>query len=170
MHRDRELKPRPRIDPREVRRRRADDEDREFLEEVHIRALGPTALVGYGWTAERLRKQFHREIQIANCWVIEVRSSVVRAFERPIDAAGYVSIEQRDGHWYIDAIAIVPNFQRRGVGEAAMRDIMLEAGRIPVRLSVLFTNRARSLYRRLGFRVIGGDRQRELMEWRAQPF
>lgn len=75
-----------------------------------------------------------------------------------------------EGHWYIDAIAIVPNFQRRGVGEAALRDVMDEAGRTPIRLSVLLTNRARGLYRRLGFRVIGGDRQRELMEWRAQPF
>ena len=53
MHRDREL--RPRIDPRAVRRRRADDLDRDFLEDAHIRALGPTALVGYGWTEERLR-------------------------------------------------------------------------------------------------------------------
>ena len=158
MHRDREL--RPRIDARVVRRRRADDLDRNFLEEAHIRALGPTALVGYGWTEERLRKQFHREIDLRNCWVIEVDR----------EPAGYVSIEVRDGHWYVDAIAIVPNFQRRGVGEAAMRDLMLEAGRIPIRLSVLLTNRARSLYRRLGFRVIGGDRQRELMEWRAQPF
>lgn len=162
MHRDRELKPRPRIDPRDVLRRRADSEDRDFLEDAHIRALGPTALVGYGWTAERLRKQFHREIQLVHCWVIEVRGQ--------LDPVGYVSIEPRDNHWYIDAVAIVPNFQRRGVGEAAMRDVMLEAGRIPIRLSVLFTNRARSLYRRLGFRVIGGDRQRELMEWRAQPF
>ena len=163
MHRDREL--RPRIDPRAVRRRRADDLDRDFLEDAHIRALGPTALVGYGWTEERLRRQFHREVHLRNCWVIEVDR----------EPAGYLSIDvrgdrERDSHWYIDAIAIVPNFQRRGVGEAALRDLMVEAGRVPIRLSVLLTNRARSLYRRLGFRVIGGDRQRELMEWRAQPF
>lgn len=125
-----------------------------------MRALGPTALVGYGWTEERLRKQFHREISLDNCWVIVAEG--IRA--------GYLSIERKDGHWYVDAIAIVPNFQRRGVGEAALRDTMIEAGRIPIRLSVLLTNRARGLYRRLGFRVIGGDRQRELMEWRAQPF
>lgn len=125
-----------------------------------MRALGPTALVGYGWTEERLRKQFHREVSLDHCWVIVAEG--IRA--------GYLSIERKDGHWYIDAIAVVPNFQRRGVGEAALRDTMIEAGRTPIRLSVLLTNRARGLYRRLGFRVIGGDRQRELMEWRAQPF
>lgn len=164
MHRDRELK-RPKVDPRDVLRRRATDWDREFVEDTHVRALGPTALVGYGWTEERLRKQFHREVSLDNCWVIAAEG--IRA--------GYLSLERKgsapeSGHWYIDAIAIVPNFQRRGVGEAALRDVMYEAGRIPIRLSVLLTNRARGLYRRLGFRVIGGDRQRELMEWRAQPF
>jgi ribosomal protein S18 acetylase RimI-like enzyme len=143
-----------------VLRRPATAWDRDFIEDAHVRALGPTALVGYGWTEERLRKQFHREVSLANCWVIAAEG--IRA--------GYVSIERRDGHWYIDAIAIVPNFQRRGVGEAAMRDVMLEAGRIPIRLSVLLTNRAKTLYRRLGFRVIGGDRSRELMEWRQQPY
>lgn len=159
MHRDRELKPRTRVDSREVLRRPATSWDREFVEDAHVRALGPTALVGYGWTEERLRKQFHREVNLANCWVIAAEG--IRA--------GYLSLERKHDHYYIDAIAIVPNFQRRGVGEAALRDVMLEAGRIPIRLSVLLTNRARGLYRRLGFRVIGGDRLRELMEWRAQP-
>lgn len=159
MHRDRELN-RSRIDPRQVLRRPATAWDRDFLEEAHVRALGPTALVGYGWTEDRLRTQFHREVSVDNCWVISAAG--IRA--------GYVSVERRDVYWYIDAIAIVPNFQRRGVGEAALRDVMSEAGRTPIRLSVLHTNRARSLYRRLGFRVIGGDRMRELMEWRAQPF
>lgn len=164
MHRDRQLASRSKVDPREVLRRPATSWDHEFIEDTHVRALGPTALVGYGWTEERLRKQFHREVSLDNCWVIVAEGM----------RAGYLSIERKGSgqgdYWYIDAIAIVPNFQRRGVGEAAMRDTMIEAGRTPIRLSVLLTNRARGLYRRLGFRVIGGDRQRELMEWRAQPF
>ena len=119
-------------------------------------ALGPVALVGYGWTKERLRRQFQTEVDLRNCHVILVDG----------DEAGYISIEHRITLWYVDAIAIVPNFQRSGVGAAAMRQVFEEAGARPVRLSVLRTNRARSLYARLGFRVIGGDRQRELMEWR----
>jgi ribosomal protein S18 acetylase RimI-like enzyme len=159
VRRDRELK-RPRVDPRQVLRRPATAWDREFVEDAHVRALGPTALVGYGWTEDRLREQFHREVSLDNCWVISAEGM----------RAGYVSVEDRGAHWYIDAIAILPNYQRRGIGETAMRDVMLEAGRTPIRLQVLLTNRARTLYRRLGFRVIGGDRFRELMEWRAQPF
>lgn len=154
MRRDRKLVTRTPVDPAGVLRRPATPWDRDFLEETHISALGPTALVGYGWTAERLRTQFHREIDVDNCWVIAAEG--VRA--------GYMSIEDKRGHWYVDAIAILPKYQRRGIGEIAMRDVLAE-GHV-VRLSVLLVNRARSLYLRLGFRVVSSDGIRELMEWR----
>jgi ribosomal protein S18 acetylase RimI-like enzyme len=140
-----------------IERRHANELDRMFLEDVHVRALGPVALVGYGWTATRLLAQFHREVELANCEVIAVDGR----------DAGYVSIDDRGSCWYIDAFAIAPNFQRKGVGSQALRGVLDEAGPMPVRLSVLKVNRARSLYTRIGFRVIGGDARRELMEWRA---
>lgn len=147
---------RPEVRPGSIARRPASLSDRGFVEEAHVAALGPIALVGYGWTATRLRAQFHAEVDLANCEVISVDGRDV----------GYVSIEDRGTFWYIDAFAITPNYQRKGVGGAALRVLLADAGLVPVRLSVLRTNRARSLYLRLGFRVIGGDRQRELMEWR----
>jgi len=140
-----------------IERRHANELDRMFLEDVHVRALGPVALVGYGWTAQRLLAQFHREVRLANCEVISVDGR----------DAGYVSIEDRGTCWYIDAFAIAPNFQRKGVGAEALRSVLADAGTTPVRLSVLKVNRARSLYTRIGFQVIGGDARRELMEWRA---
>jgi len=140
-----------------ISRRRAVESDRLFLEDVHVSALGPVALVGYGWVAERLRQQFHREIELANCEIIEVDAR----------RAGYISIEDRGAFWYIDAIALAPKYQRKGVGSAALRDLLTSTGRVPVRLSVLLVNRARTLYHRLGFVVIGNDGRRELMEYRA---
>jgi ribosomal protein S18 acetylase RimI-like enzyme len=142
-----------------VDRRRATREDWPFLEEAHLAALGPVALVGYGWTKERLRAQFHREVALANCEVIVVDDR----------DAGYISTENRGRWWYVDAFAILPNFQNAGVGAAALQTLLEDACRVPVpvRLSVLRTNPARALYLRLGFRVIGGDRSRERMEWRA---
>jgi ribosomal protein S18 acetylase RimI-like enzyme len=121
-----------------------------------VAALGPVALVGYGWTKERLRAQFKTEIDLACCEVITVDGR----------DAGYVSIEDRHAYWYIDAFAIVPNYQRHGVGGIALRGVLADAGWRPVRLSVLKTNRARALYLRLGFRVIAEDRLRQQMEWR----
>ena len=144
---------------RRIRLRRAAERDRPWLEDVHVAALGPIVLVGYGWTAERLRAQFRREVAVANCFVISVADGAERA------DAGYVSIEDRGAYWYIDAFAIAPNFQRRGIGEGTLRVVLEDAGTRPVRLSVLKTNRARSLYLRLGFRVIAGDTHREQMQW-----
>ena len=140
-----------------MHRRRALEQDRQFLEDVHIRALGAIALVGYGWVAERLRAQFHAEIQLAACEVIVVDGA----------SAGYVSIHQRPDHWYIDAFAIAPRFQRRGLGGMVLDDLLAGAPG-PVRLNVLHVNPARVLYERVGFRVLHRDARRSLMEWRPQ--
>ncbi|MCW5804860.1 MAG: GNAT family N-acetyltransferase [Deltaproteobacteria bacterium] len=140
--------------------RRATSDERTWIEDVHVAALGPVALVGYGWTAERLRAQFRSEVSPATCVVIATEDA---AGARDV---GYVSIVDRRHHWYIDAFAIAPKFQKKGVGGAALRAILDDAGILPVRLSVLRTNRARSLYLRLGFLVTGGDQLREQMEWR----
>ena len=141
-----------------VQRRPANNRDRAFLEDVHVAALGPLALVGYGWPAFRLRDQFHKEIDLTSCHLIVVDNI----------AAGYISVEDRGDFWYIDAIAIAPKFQRKGIGTAALRSVLDEAGAIPVRLNVLHVNRARSLYERLGFRTIQRDDRRQIMEWRAR--
>lgn len=143
--------------PRRIARRRAIAQDRTFLEDVHVAALGPVALVGYGWPAFRLRDQFQAEIDLVNCQVIVVDG----------ERAGYVSVEDRGQFWYIDAIAIARKHQRQGVGSAVLRAIMDDAGRVPVRLNVLHVNPARALYERLGFRTIIADERRQIMEWRA---
>jgi ribosomal protein S18 acetylase RimI-like enzyme len=133
--------------------------DLPFLEEVHVAALGPVALIGYGWPAFKLRAQFRSEIDITTCHVISVEGK----------RAGYVSIEDRDSFWYIEAIAIARNYQSKGIGTLVLRDVLTEAGARPVRLNVLNVNRARFLYERLGFRVIKHDQQRQVMEWRQTP-
>lgn len=154
MRRRRELSSGP---PFRIERRRALREDAAFIEDVHVEALGPVALIGYGWPAVTLREQFRSEIDVATCHVISVDGR----------RAGYISIEDRDTFWYIDAIAIARRYQNKGIGTLVLRDVLAEAGARPVRLNVLLVNRARALYDRLGFRVIRRDEQRQIMEWRA---
>lgn len=120
-------------------------------------ALGPVALVGYGWPASTLREKFRAELELAACYVIIVDGR----------RAGYLAIEDRDSFWYIEAIAIARRHQRRGIGTLVLRDVLAEVGARPVRLNVLHVNPARALYERLGFRVIRRDEQRQIMEWRA---
>ncbi|MDQ3371077.1 MAG: GNAT family N-acetyltransferase [Myxococcota bacterium] len=140
-----------------IQRRPAFEHDRTFLVDVHVAALGPVALVGYGWPACKLRDQFEAEIDLANCHVILVDGI----------KAGYISVEDRGAYWYIDAIAIGIKYQKQGVGSATLRAVLDEAGTTPVRLNVLHVNRARSLYERLGFRAILEDGRRQVMEWRG---
>jgi ribosomal protein S18 acetylase RimI-like enzyme len=143
--------------PFRIERRRATQADLPFLEEVHVAALGPVALVGYGWPAFKLRAQFRAEIDVATCHLILADGR----------RAGYISIEDRESLWYIDAIAVARRYQGKGIGTLVLRDVLSEAGARPVRLNVLHVNRARLLYERLGFRVIRRDEQRQIMEWNA---
>ena len=140
-----------------LQRRPAFAADLAFLEDAHVAALGPVALVGYGWPACRLRDQFHKEIDVRACHVIIVDSV----------KAGYISIERKPDFLYIDAFAILPKYQKKGVGTAVLEAVLDDAGRMPVRLNVLHVNRAKALYERLGFRTILHDGRRQIMEWRA---
>lgn len=149
---------RPRVRPGRIEWHRATEDDRPFLEEVHVRALGPIALVGYGWTATKTLAQFRAEVELRNCQVIVVDGQ----------RAGYLSFQDRGAFWYIDAFAIAPRFQGKGIGTAVLRDLLERAGLVPVRLNVLHVNPARQLYARLGFRVLMRDSQRQVMEWRAR--
>ncbi|HSK03119.1 MAG TPA: GNAT family N-acetyltransferase [Kofleriaceae bacterium] len=143
-------------DPFRVELRRAQRTDLPFLEDVHVEALGPVALIGYGWPAVTLREQFRREIEVATCHVISIDGR----------RAGYISVEDRDSYWYIDAIAISRRYQGKGIGTIVLRNVLAEASTRAVRLNVLHVNRARALYERLGFRAIRRDEHRQIMEWR----
>lgn len=140
-----------------IERRPAIASDAQFLEDVHAAALGPVALVGYGWPEITLREQFRSEIDLSWCHVIIVDGR----------RGGYLSVEDRGSLWYIDAIAIARRYQGKGIGTAVLREVLADAGNRPVRLNVLHVNRARALYERLGFRIVGRDARRQVMEWRA---
>lgn len=140
-----------------IERRRAGEPDRQFIEDTHVAALGPVALVGYGWPEVTLREQFRSEIDLGTCQVILADGR----------RAGYISVEDRGRFWYIEAIAVARRYQGQGVGTAVLRDMLADAGWRAVRLNVLHVNRARALYERLGFRIIGKDDRRQIMEWRA---
>lgn len=67
-------------------------------------------------------------------------------------------------------IALLPQFQRAGVGTAVIRDLMDEARRaaVPVVLHVENFNMARRLYERLGFSVCAEEGFYLEMEWKPE--
>jgi ribosomal protein S18 acetylase RimI-like enzyme len=65
-------------------------------------------------------------------------------------------------------VALLPEHRSLGIGSALLRTTCAEAAAsgCPVRLQVERTNRARHLYERLGFRVLGDDGMYLDLEWR----
>ena len=73
----------------------------------------------------------------------------------------------RDGpEWVLQQIQIAPEFQGRGIGEALVRGVALEARQAgaALYLSVLKANPARRLYERIGFTQLGeGEHEFEMV-------
>ena len=65
-------------------------------------------------------------------------------------------------------IALLPEFRGRGIGAALLRELMDEAASAGRAVSIYVeeSNRAQSLYRRLGFEPVGTHGVYLLMRWR----
>lgn len=64
-------------------------------------------------------------------------------------------------------LALLPPFRGQGIGTALLRSLLEESTRtgLPARVHVEEFNRARSLYERLGFRLVSASPPYLLMEW-----
>lgn len=84
---------------------------------------------------------------------------------------GYLKLEVREGHLYLDGIYLDEAHRRRGIGTAVLRDLMARAGTLgkPVRLRVLRPNPARALYERLGFHTTAETSSLIDMEFDPRP-
>lgn len=83
---------------------------------------------------------------------------------------GWMQISEPDDRLHLHQLHIVARFRNRGIGTRLIRALLDRARRLgrPVGLNVIRGNRALSLYRQLGFRVIGGDAERLYMRWNAE--
>ena len=67
-------------------------------------------------------------------------------------------------------LAVLAQYQRRGIGSCALRMVQRSAAEVstPVHLRVVNDSRARRLYERLGFRPVAGDALSCEMQWLPQ--
>ena len=80
--------------------------------------------------------------------------------------AGRLVVARAEGEIRVVDIAVLPQQQNRGIGGAAMRELIEESNREgkPLRLTVNNVNAAIRFYENLGFRRIGGDETQHFME------
>ncbi|WP_175960196.1 GNAT family N-acetyltransferase [Burkholderia pyrrocinia] len=85
------------------------------------------------------------------------------------DAIGLLKVTRSAGEWHVHQIQILPARQGRGIGEAVLRELLTDAARenVCVSLSVLHGNPARRLYERLGFRPASETETSASLVWRA---
>ena len=84
---------------------------------------------------------------------------------------GCLTVEDHGDFLFIDFIAVLPEYQRMGIGTKLITGILAQADekRIPVCLNCLKVNPARSLYERLGFRTVGETKAHYQMELQNEP-
>jgi ribosomal protein S18 acetylase RimI-like enzyme len=127
--------------------RPATDNDYELLWTIQRTAIGPYVDATWGWDEAQQRKFFDERFDHRKFQIIQVDGQ----------DAGFLSFERRGDHVYLGNVALLPPFQRRGIGEQVVRYVIDRANALalPVRLQVLRSNPARRFYERLSFTVCG---------------
>ena len=83
--------------------------------------------------------------------------------------AGWLQVDEFPDSIYLGQLYLAPSFQNCGVGTAivsSLSDRARQAGK-SLALDVMKNNRARALYKRLGFQVIGESEYKLKMRWSA---
>jgi ribosomal protein S18 acetylase RimI-like enzyme len=83
---------------------------------------------------------------------------------------GRLYLDRRDEEFRIIDIALLPAYQKMGLGRALLQDVLEEAAEsaLPVTIHVEKNNPALSLYERLGFTVVEDQGVYNLMRWRPE--
>jgi ribosomal protein S18 acetylase RimI-like enzyme len=128
--------------------RPASEKDVELLWEIQRTAIGPWVDATFGWDEAQQRRFFDEHFEPARFEIIQVAG----------EDAGFLSVEERTDHVYLGNLALLPAFQRQGIGAEVAAPVLerADARGLPVRLQVLRSNPARRFYERLGF-VLRGE-------------
>ncbi len=122
-------------------------DDFEPLFAIHCAAWKPFGIQAGTWDESLEAQAFREHFDPSIRHVIQCNQADV----------GFLDIIEGKDFFYLQNIAVSPNFQRRGIITFILREILNKAAlkRFNVLLCVLKENKsARSLYERLGFRLV----------------
>lgn len=109
------------------------------------------------WDEKRVVGRFERRFDPDRVFVIRAEGT----------DAGWLQVSEVGGRFHLDQIHLRERFRNRGIGSWLIRSLMAHAARngSAVTLHVMRGNPAIALYKRLGFRIVGGDQDRLWMRW-----
>lgn len=98
---------------------------------------------------EAQRSEYRARFPLAEIWIIEMAG----------EAVGNLVLARRREALRIVDVNVLPSHQNQGLGSAVIQSVIADAevAGLGVELSVFEHNRARHLYRRLGFEEAGQD-------------
>lgn len=141
-------------------------DDQSFLFQLYA-STRQEELSAFGWTAVQqeafLRMQFNAQQQWYGMAYPGADHQIILVEEKPV---GRILVFREAGAYRLVDIALLSEYRSRGMGTQLLRELIAKSQneRLPLRLQVLKTNRARQLYQRLGFQEIGDDGMYTQME------
>ena len=131
-----------------IQLRDATKDDADFLYQLHRAAMQTYVVQTWGeWDESWQSMYFLKNFDPNNCQIIIVDQQDV----------GMISVIRREADIFVKQLAVLPDFQSKGIGTQLVLSLADEASRknLPLTLQVLKVNPARELYERLGFSVTG---------------
>lgn len=127
----------------------------------------------YGLCESTMRS--YVEADLGDCFEKVARPTIQKLIQRGLFSRAYadgvlvgaIALERYDTHIQFEEIYIEPARQNLGLGTELMRHFIQQsqALRIPMRLHVLSSNRARTFYERLGFLITRSTPAANYMEY-----
>ena len=113
----------------------------------------------WGWDEDRQDTLFDGDFSPANQQIVQVEARDV----------GVISVTRRPPELFLDNIQVVPDYQGQGLGTALISDLQDRARTedVALALRVNLRNRARLLYKRLGFVITGQSDTHYYLRWSA---
>ncbi len=150
--------------------RSSSEEDRPFL--ISLYAAGRAAeMESWGWTDSQkyqfIDLQYSARSSQYNSVYPDRDDQIVLLDDLPV---GFISVARSDSRIYLVDIALLPEYQGRGLGKALLKALQQHAREngLPLLLHVFSENEAAAFfYNRLGFVCVENDNSAyRLFEWR----
>ncbi len=151
-----------------IKLRPAELDDETFLYELYA-STRAEEMTAWGWSAAQQQAFLSLQFRGQQAHYAEYPNTdhkIILEGERPI---GRLFLSRLQDEIRLVDIALLPEHRGRGIGAALIQELFEEAARDgkAVRLHVEKFNRARELYLRLGFQIVGDAQSHYFMEWKS---